>query len=163
MRLFIILFILLLQVGLLSAQETKRVLLYRPTDNARNEISGKIKIAKEKNKHVLVQIGNNGCSWCYRFHDFIKKDKGLDSMLVSNYELYHLNTSPENKNEKLLASYGFPQRFGYPVFLVINAKGMVIHTQNSVYLEEGATYNRQKIMEFLEQWSPRALNPETYK
>ena len=84
-------------------------------------------------------------------------------MLVSNYELYHLNTSPENKNEKLLASYGFPQRFGYPVFLVINAKGMVIHTQNSVYLEEGATYNRQKIMEFLEQWSPRALNPETYK
>ncbi len=34
-----------------------------------------------------------------------------------------------------------PGRFGYPVFVVLNGKGQVIHIQDSSFLEEGNGYN----------------------
>ena len=35
----------------------------------------------------------------------------------------------------ILAKYGYPQRFGFPVFIVLDGNGNRIHTQNSAYLE----------------------------
>ena len=83
-------------------------------------------------------------------------------MIKANYVVYHLNYSKENKNEKLLAKYGFPQRFGFPVFLILNEKGELIHTQNSGYLEEGKSYNTKTVIGFLNDWSPKALDPKQY-
>jgi hypothetical protein len=145
------------------SQEVKKARLYDPADNAQSSITRITKEARSAGKHVLIQVGNNGCVWCYRFHDFITKDKQIDSVMNSGYIIYHLNTSPENTNEKLLARYRYPQRFGYPVFLVLNGKGELIHTQNSVYLEAGVGYNREKVLEFINQWSPSALDPSHYK
>jgi hypothetical protein len=93
----------------------------------------------------------------------VTSDPSLDSLVKANYVVYHLNYSKENKNEKLLARYGYPQRFGFPVFLILNEKGELIHTQNSVYLEEGKGYDPKTIAGFLSDWSPKALDPKQYK
>ena len=77
--------------------------------------------------------------------------------------MYHLNYSEENKNEKLFAKYGYPQRFGFPVFIILDENGNRIHIQNSAYLEEGKGYSKDKIAEFFEGWSPAALDPKNYK
>ncbi|MNC89377.1 hypothetical protein D3C83_53020 [compost metagenome] len=77
--------------------------------------------------------------------------------------MYHLNYSKENYNKEVLAKYGFPQRFGFPVFLVLNAEGKLIHTQNSAYLEEDKGYSKRKVVEFFNHWSPKAFKPEQYK
>ena len=63
----------------------------------------------------------------------------------------------------MYAKYGYPQRFGFPVFIILDEKGNRIHTQNSAYLEEGKGYNKDKIAEFFEAWRPAALNPANYK
>lgn len=142
------------------AQETK---LYNPLANADNDIKAAIKTAKAENKYVLLQGGGNWCSWCIEFARFCKADRKIDSVINASFVWYHLNWSKENENKKIFAKYGYPQRFGYPVFIILDGNGNRIHTQNSEYLEDGKkSYNREKVQAFLEMWSPRALNAKMY-
>ena len=137
--------------------------LYNPDADAAKDIKAAIKKAKAENKYVLVQGGGNWCKWCLEFARFSKADPKIDSVINAGFVWYHLNDSKENKNEKVFAKYNYPQRFGYPVFIILDGKGKRIHTQNSEYLEDGKKgYDQKKIQAFLEMWSPRALNPEMY-
>src|SRR6266850_4899236 len=118
-------------------QDMTKFNLYKPNENATIELNKAIMEAKEKGKHVFVQIGGNWCVWCARFHEFIKNDKQIDSIVNANYIVFHLNYSSENRNKDILAQWGYPQRFGFPVFIILDRNGNRIHTQNSAYLEEG--------------------------
>ena len=122
-----------------------------------------LKIAKQENKYVLIQAGGNWCKWCIEFARFAKANPKIDSVINSSYVWYHLNWSKDNENKKTFARLNYPQRFGYPVFIILNSKGERIHTQNSEYLEDGkSSYNAAKVQAFLEMWSPNALNPKMY-
>ena len=156
------LFISIFFAGISFSQDMKSFRLYKPEENAEQGIADAVKQAKAENKNVFVQIGGNWCIWCARFNDITTNDKSIDSVIKANYIVYHLNYGKENKNEALMVKYGFPQRFGFPVFLILNAKGELIHTQNSVYLEEGKGYNEKTIVGFLSDWSPKALDPKQY-
>ena len=83
--------------------------------------------------------------------------------MEENFVIYHVNYSKENKNEDVLTSLGYPQRFGFPVFVVLDSKGNRLHTQNSAYLEEGKAYSTKKVLEFFKQWSPAAIDPKQYE
>jgi len=142
----------------------KKFNLYKPDEKAETEIANAISEAKRSGKNVFIQIGGNWCIWCARFHDYVAKDAQLDSLMNANYVVYHLNYSKENYNTKLLTKYRFPQRFGFPVFLVLDANGNLIHTQNSWYLEDGSkSYDREKVKTFFIEWSPKAFDPSQYK
>ncbi|HUR65266.1 MAG TPA: thioredoxin family protein [Chitinophagaceae bacterium] len=145
------------------SQDMAKFKLYKPEENAETSIAAAVKEAKEKGKHVFIQIGGNWCIWCARFNDFVTADLSIDSLVQKNYVVYHMNWSKENKNEELLKKYKFPQRFGFPVFLVLDAKGNLIHTQNSEYLEKEKGYDKAKVVEFFKNWSPSALDPANYK
>ena len=137
--------------------------LYNPDADAAKDIKAAIKKAKAENKYVLVQGGGNWCKWCLEFARFSKADPKIDSVINAGFVWYHLNDSKEKKNEKVFAKYNYPQRFGYPVFIILDGKGKRIHTQNSEYLEDGKKgYDQKKVQSFLEMWSPKALSPEMY-
>ncbi|MFC0772338.1 thioredoxin family protein [Terrimonas alba] len=163
MKKIIILWIAVFFTGVSFSQDMKSFKLYKPEENAEKKIAEAVKQAKAEGKNVFVQIGGNWCIWCARFNDIATTDKSIDSVIKTNYVVYHLNYSKENKNEKLLAKYNFPQRFGFPVFLILNGKGELIHTQNSGYLEEGKGYNTKTVIGFFNDWSPKALDPKQYK
>jgi thioredoxin-related protein len=142
------------------AQEKK---LYAPSADAAADIEAAIRQASAQNKFVLIQAGGNWCGWCIEFARFAKADVVVDSVIRSSFVWYHLNWSKENENRKIFAQYKFPQRFGFPVFLVLNQKGELIHTQNSEYLEDGKkSYDQKKVKSFLEMWSPAALDAARY-
>lgn len=145
------------------SQDLSKFKLYKPDENAEKAIEAALKEAKQSGRHVFIQAGGNWCIWCARFNDFITTDKSIDSLVQKNYVVYHLNYSKENYNKKIMAKYGFPQRFGFPVFLVLNSKGELLHTQNSAYLEESKGYDKGKVVEFFQHWSPSALDPSNYK
>lgn len=155
-------FVLLFGIVALS-QDMATFKLYNPEANAKKEIDAAVKEAKEAGKQVLVQIGGNWCIWCARFNDFVTKDKSLDSLMNANYVVYHLNYSPENKNDELLKKYQFPQRFGFPVFIILNDKGDLLHTQTSWYLEAGKSYDKEKVTAFFTDWGTKAFDPAQYK
>ena len=146
-----------------QSQSTDTAHLYNPKANAEKEIAAAVKLAKSTHKYVLIQGGGNWCSWCKRFSITVANDAKLDSIVNADFVVYHLNYSEENKNQKLFAKYGYPQRFGFPVFIILDETGNRIHTQNSVYLEEGKGYNKEKIADFFTAWSPTALNQKSYK
>lgn len=137
--------------------------LYNPKDNATIFIQEAVAKAAKEGKHVFLQIGGNWCVWCIRFNNFIKENHSLDSMMNKNYVVYHLNWSPENKNEKVLEELEYPQRFGFPVFVILDEKGKRLHTQDSALLEEGDSYNKDVVMNFLSNWTRSALLPENNK
>ena len=159
-RFFSFILILVLFIKPLSAQQSK---IYNPSSNALNEINDALKKASAEKKFVLIQAGGNWCKWCLEFDRFSKADVQIDSLIKNNFVLYHLNYSNENLNKEIFEKYGYPQRFGFPVFLILNGKGERIHTQNSSYLENGKnSYDQQKVFNFLDQWKPDALLSQTY-
>lgn len=163
MKAIVFLTLLLLMCNVVKAQENKAPKLYHPEANAEKDVAAAVTQAAREKKFVLLQMGGNWCGWCIRFNKFVTEDPQLDSMVKANFVVYHLNYSPENKNEKQFAKYGFPQRFGFPVFVVLDDRGNRIHTQNSVYLEEGNGYDRKRVMDFFRDWSPKALDPAQYE
>jgi thioredoxin-related protein len=66
--LFLFGFVLSLTV---TAQPTQpeKVKLYNPAADAKADIQAAIAQADKEGKNVLLQIGGNWCSWCYKFND----------------------------------------------------------------------------------------------
>jgi thiol:disulfide interchange protein len=156
---FSALLVLLFPAAICIAQEAP---LYDPSADASAAIAMAVKKAAAENKFVLVQAGGNWCGWCREFERLTKNDAAVDSIMRKWFVVVHLNWSKENRNREVFARYGFPERFGFPVFLVLNAKGERIHTQNSEYLEDGKkSYDHRKVIDFLDQWSPKAVFPGT--
>ena len=141
---------------------SQTVNLYNPQADAAVDINQAVAKAKTENKHVLIQIGGNWCPWCVKFHKFCAEDKDINLLLDKNYVTVRLNYSKENKNLAILKKLEYPQRFGYPVFVILDKKGTRIHTQSSAYLEEGDSYSKKRVVDFLSQWTPEALNPDRY-
>jgi thioredoxin-related protein len=118
--------------------------------------------AKLQNKNVMMQIGGNWCSWCIRFHEFYKTDKELDSLMNSNYIIINVDYD-KKKNQDFFGSLGYPQRFGFPVFVITDANGNRLHTQNSWYLEDGSkSYDKEKVKAFINDWTIQAISSESY-
>ena len=143
--------------------DMKKFKLYNPSEDAQAGLDKAVAQAKQEGKHVFVQIGGNWCIWCARFNQFITQDPKIDSAVKASYVVYHMNYSPENRNKPILAKMGFPQRFGFPVFIVLDGNGKQLHTQNSGYLEDQKSYSRAKVLEFFDNWSPAALDSSRYK
>ena len=130
---------------------------YNATENAEAKISELVKKAKAENKNIILQAGGNWCIWCLRFNNYVQTTPELKEIVDKNYLYYHLNYSPENKNEKVFAKYDNPgAKFGYPVFVVLDQNGKMIHTQDSAVLEEGKGYSKEKVKAFFEKWSPKS-------
>lgn len=156
---FALLFIVGLSVNPLFAQG---VHIYDPQANATEQIAQAVKKAHAEGKNVFLQIGGNWCPWCVKFHGFCDNTPEIHQLMEKNYVRVMVNYSKENKNLDVLEKLGFPQRFGFPVLVILNDKGERIHTQNSAFLEEDGGYSIKKVAGFLKNWSPDALNPLHY-
>lgn len=84
-------------------------------------------------------------------------------VVVKQISNYITSIIPNTMNTALLAQYGFSQRFEFPVFLILDGNGTRLHTQNSAYREKDKDYDKEKVLDFLNHWSPSALKPDQYK
>lgn len=62
-----------------------------------------------------------------------------------------------NNAAKLMKRLGNPARFGFPVFVVLDSEGNVLHIQDSSFLEEGKGYSEKKVLRFFKNWTPKAV------
>ncbi len=121
--------------------------------------------ADKEGKFVICQVGGNWCRWCLMFADFISKDSEIMQVIDENFVYAHVNYNPRERSdeakmkkaEAMLKRLGNPGRFGYPVFVVLDSNGKVLHTQDSSFLEEGNGYNKAKVMRFFTNWTPSAI------
>ena len=150
--------VIFLFAGSFLLAQTEGVHIYNPDADARADIAAAVKQAKAENKHVLLQIGGNWCPWCIKLHGLETSDLQIDSLLKADYVIVLVNVpkEKEKRNPDLMASLGNPQRFGFPVLVVLNKEGERIHTQDSWYLEQDKSYDREKLMHFLKMWNVAA-------
>lgn len=139
--------------------------VYDESIDPMTQIDNAISKADRNGKFVICQVGGNWCRWCLMFADFISKDSEITELIDKNFEYIHVNYNPRERNdeskmkkaEAMLARLGNPGRFGYPVFVVLDGDGKVIHIQDSSLLEEGNGYNKYKVMRFFSNWTPEAV------
>lgn len=144
-----------------EAQE-KAAGLYNPAADAAADLEKAIQTASAEHKHVLAQVGGNWCSWCLKLDKLFRSDERIDSVMHEAYVLVHLNYSKENMNLPVLARLGYPQRFGFPVLVVLDGGGTRLHTQDSGLLEDGKGHSPEKVLTFLMNWAPSALDSSKY-
>ena len=168
-RVFIVALTVILCSSLSSAQTRKKV--YDEEINPMEQIDMAVVKARAEGKFVVCQVGGNWCPWCLRFADFITNDSDISSLINENFVYIHVNYNPtKSGDEKDATSAGKEQaealmrrlnnagRFGYPVFVVLNGDGNVIHIQDSSFLEEGQGYDKEKVLRFFINWTPEAVN-----
>jgi thioredoxin-related protein len=148
---------------LLVSGYTQTPKIYNPEADVSSDISQALIRAKAENKHLFLQVGGNWCSWCLKFHKLCTEDAEINAIMTKGFIPILVNYSKENRNYAMLKKLDYPQRFGFPVFVILDSNGKRIHTQNSGYLEDGDGYSKKKVLDFLSQWSPESLNPENYK
>lgn len=142
-----------------QAQDKEKAGLPKPY-NAEEDADAKIKEliaqAQKENKNILMQAGGNWCIWCLRLNNYIQTTPELKQLVDENYLYYHLNYSPENKNEEIFNRYGNPgSEFGYPVFIVLDKNGNKLHIQETGSLEDGAGYSLEKVKSFFNAYRPK--------
>jgi len=160
MRKSLISFLLIITSVFAFSQEKANV--YNPNADAKADLKNAIAKAKTENKHVLIQVGGNWCPWCIKFHKMATTDAKIDSIISADYVYILLNYSKENKNLDVLKTLQNPQRFGYPVFVILDRNGKLLHTQDSGLLELDKGYDPKKTSTFLKQWNIKALDPKSY-
>lgn len=155
-RIILILSTIFLSVFLFA--QTEPVQIYNPEANAREDIANAVKQAKAENKNVLLQIGGNWCPWCVKLHGLEAADHQIDSLLNADYVrvLVNIPREKEKRDYDLMAELDNPQRFGFPVLVVLNREGQRIHTQDSWYLEKDKDYDREKLVHFFMMWNVAA-------
>lgn len=139
--------------------------VYNEDINPIEQIEQTVAKAKSGGKFVVCQVGGNWCPWCLRFADFITKDTSISKVINENFEYIHVNYNPrksqgEEKMEQgraLMKRLDNCGRFGFPVFVVLNEEGKVIHIQDSSFLEEGQSYNQEKVLRFFKNWTPQTV------
>ncbi len=140
--------------------------VYNEDLNPIEQIDQALANIQSEDKFVICQVGGNWCIWCLRFADFITNDTTISKVIADNYEYIHVNYNPRRSQDAkkmeqgkaLMARLNQCGRFGFPVLVVLDKEGRVIHIQDSGYLEEGQGYAREKVLSFFKNWTPKAVN-----
>ncbi len=160
MRITLFVLLIALSIGL-YAQE--KIQIYDPEADAGHDLQQSIQLAGQENKHVLVQVGGNWCPWCVKLHGFFGSETVIDSIIKADYITVRINYSKENKNPDVMALLGYPQRFGFPVLVILDGQGNRLHTQDTGYLELDKGYDPEKVKRFLLGWNRASIDPVTYR
>jgi len=121
--------------------------------NAEKDLKSALVLAKAEKKNVMLYVGGEWCGWCKKLSTLISQDAHIAKALFDNYVLLKVNYSRENDNKAFLSQY--PAIKGYPHLFVLDAKGKLLHSQDTGLLEEGDHHDPKKILEFLHAWAPK--------
>ena len=152
-------------ITLMANAQTGPKKVYNEDINPIEQIDAAVMKAQSEGKFVICQVGGNWCPWCLRFADFITNDTTISKVISENFEYIHVNYNPRKSEGAVKAQEAAALmkrldncgRFGFPVFVVLDESGKVIHTQDSSFLEEGQSYNQEKVLRFFKNWTPKAV------
>ena len=146
-----------------AQEQTALKKVYDESINPLEQIDQAVARAQAEGKFVICQVGGNWCPWCLRFADFITNDSTINSVIEQNFVYIHANYHPRKAGEvgkALMKRLNNAGRFGFPVLVILDEQGNIIHIQDSGYLEEDKSYNAKKVLTFFQQWTPKAVRGE---
>ena len=156
----VVLAVALFATAVNAQEQTAPKKVYNEQINPLEQIDQAIVQAREEGKFVICQVGGNWCPWCLRFAEFITNDSTIATVIEQNFVFIHVNYHPRKAGEvgkALMKRLNNAGRFGFPVFVVLDEQGNILHIQDSSFLEEGKGYNKEKVLRFFQNWTPKAV------
>jgi thiol:disulfide interchange protein len=127
-------------------------LRFDPGRDAAKDVAAAVALAAGSGRHVLVDVGGEWCSWCHVMDRFFEGNAELTKLRDRNYVWVKVNWSKENPNAALLSRW--PKVRGYPHLFVLDARGELLHSQDTGELEAGKSYDVAKFTAFLTRYAP---------
>ncbi len=125
---------------------------FDPARDAAADVAHAVALAKASGKRVIVDVGGEWCTWCHIMDRFIAANDDVRALIDAQYVWVKVNFSKENRNEVLLGRW--PRIRGYPHLFVLDARGALLHSQNTSALESGKGYDKQRFIAMLRAWAP---------
>jgi thiol:disulfide interchange protein len=113
-----------------------------------------IKLAKETQRNVLIEIGGNWCTWCKKMDAFLGKNPEVYKKLHDEFVLLKVSVSDSNENEAFMKS--LPPVLGYPHMYVSTSSGKMILSKDTAELLNGEEYSKSQWLTFLNKWKSSA-------
>lgn len=124
--------------------------IYDPARDSAADLAAAETTAQQENKHILLDVGGNWCSWCHLLEHFLHEHEKLNAELEQHYVLVHVNWSPDAPNAAFLRQY--PAISGYPHLFVLDGKGKLLQSQSTDVFEDGHSYDEGRLAAFLKKW-----------
>lgn len=124
---------------------------FDPSRDAAADVARAVSIAGAQGKRVIVDVGGEWCSWCHILDRFIAGNAEVRALIDAKYVWVKVNFSKENRNRALLSRW--PKIEGYPHLFVLDARGRLVHSQDTAELESGKGYDKTKFVVMLRRWS----------
>jgi len=124
---------------------------FDPKRNADQDIKDAVAEAKRTKRRVILDVGGEWCGWCHALDRYFVEHKDLADLRDRLYVWVKVNYSTENRNEAVLSRY--PKIPGYPHLFVLDAEGKLVQSQGTSELEEGSSYNLDRMQGFLNRWA----------
>lgn len=109
-----------------------------------------LKLARETNRRVLIEVGGDWCRWCHVLNKFLAENSQIREQLHRNFVILKVNVSEANDNAGFMA--GFPKPLGYPHIYITEADGRIIYSKDTAELLENSRYSTQRFQQFINKW-----------
>ncbi len=124
--------------------------LYDASRNPNEDGREALKLAKETNRKVLIEVGGDWCSWCHVLDRFISTHPKVLSRLHQTFVVLKVNINDENDNAEFMSA--FPQANGYPHMYITDNRGNILHSQDTADFRENKKYSEARFMTFFDRW-----------
>jgi len=128
----------------------KYSLVYDDTSDPFVDAVAAVKLAKETDRNVLIEIGGNWCSWCHKMDAFLESNPEVYQALHSKYVLLKISVSDSNENEAFMKS--LPPVLGYPHMYISTSAGKMLLSKDTAELIEEDDYSKTQWLLFLNKW-----------
>ena len=127
---------------------------FDPARDAAADVAHAVALASAQGKRVIVDVGGEWCIWCHILDRFIAANEDVRSLIERDYVWVKVNFSRENRNAALLSRW--PKIPGYPHLFVLDARGALVHSQDTSVLESGRGYDHDRFVAMLERYAAHA-------
>lgn len=126
---------------------------YDPEAKGEQLIADATAKARAENKRVLVVFGGNWCKWCHALDGLFQSDAAVKQVLDKSFVVVHVDS---DNNGALNEKYKNPFANGFPVMLVLDGDGQLLHTQDTGIFEKedkSLAHDPDKVVAFLKSWT----------
>ncbi len=124
---------------------------FDPARDPEADLRAAVAEATRSGRRIILDVGGEWCSWCHILDRYIADHQELKDAIARDYVWLKINFSPENENEAFLGRY--PAIAGYPHLFVLESNGTLLHSQDTALLEEGPSYDLERMRAFLATWA----------
>jgi len=135
--------------------------LFDPSQNAFQDVEAAIRQANIQNKNLLIELGGDWCEWCHRLEAFITRHPELLQLRSLHYVRVKIFVDFENWNASGFLQ-NLPSFTAIPHFFVYGPNGQFLHSQETEPLEEGDSYNYERVLTFLATWASAHTSGKTH-